>query len=65
MDTEKVKEYMKVKIDAKMGYDYNVEETKMKKPAIKVVNIDWQEDESQDDSFVGAIYNQNESLNKT
>lgn len=64
-ETEKAKENMKQEIELKMGSRYEIEETKMKKPTVKVVNIDWQtEDGSEDEDVIEAIYKQNEQLMK-
>lgn len=55
---------MEREIEAKMRSEYGAYETKTRRPTVKVVNVDRQEqDESEDVSITEALFRQNELLN--
>lgn len=63
-ETEKANERMKQEMIIKMGKEYDIEETKMRKPMVKIVNMDWKPTKELDNNtIIEAVYNQNEFLN--
>lgn len=64
-ETGKAKERMKQEMLRKMGKQYHVEETKIRNPIVKIVNMEWKPQEIiAHDTIIEAVYNQNELLEK-
>lgn len=54
---------MQQEMPMKMGKEYDVEETKLRKATVKIVNMDWKSTNEIGNSTI-FVYNQNEFFNK-